>query len=104
MEAGGGALVQPEQWLAPQAARDEVLEATLPDGTPRLLLLPMGLSPRAALELLIGDREDAELPWHTRVWLETLDACWIRRDAIIALRIVSAPGGGGSGPTSTSTA
>jgi len=95
-------LVEPEQWLAEQAAHQEALEATLPDGSPRILLLPAGLSPRAALELLIGDREDAELPWHTRVWLETQDACWIRRDAIIALRIVPGPGSGST--TSTRTA
>jgi hypothetical protein len=94
-------MVEPEQWLAAQAAHQEALEATLPDGTPRILLLPAGLSPRAALELLIGDREDAELPWHTRVWLETQDTCWIRRDAIIALRIV--PGQGPTSGTSTRT-
>ena len=74
----------------------------MPDGTPRLLLLPAGLSPRAALELLIGEREDEGLPWHTRIWLETQDACWIRRDAIIALRIV--PGLGPGSSTSTNTA
>ena len=85
-------MVEPEQWLAEQPTGQEALEATLPDGTPRLLLLPAGVSPRAALELLIGDREDEELPWHTRIWLETQDACWIRRDAIIALRIVPGPG------------
>jgi len=95
-------MVEPEQWLAAQAAHQEALEATMPDGTPRILLLPAGLSPRAGLELLIGDREDEELPWHTRVWLETQDACWIRRDAIIALRIV--PGPGPASGTSTRTA
>jgi hypothetical protein len=96
------AMVDPEQWLSTHSAHPESLEATLPDGTPRLLLLPAGLSPHAALELLIGDREDAELPWQTRIWLETQDACWIRRDAIIALRIV--PGLGPGSGTSTSTA
>jgi hypothetical protein len=94
-------MVDPEQWLAAQTAHQESLEATLPDGTPRILLLPAGLSPRAALELLIGDREDDALPWHTRIWLETQDACWIRRDAIIALRIVPAPGTGSGSSTST---
>ena len=98
MEAPGRALVEPEQWLAEQPTGHEALEATLPDGRPRLLLLPAGISPRAALELLIGDREDEELPWPMRDWLETQDACWIRRDAIIALRIVPAPG------TTTATA
>jgi hypothetical protein len=102
VEASGGALVQPEQWLAAQTAHQEALEATMPDGIPRVLLLPAGLSPRAALELLIGDREDADLPWHTRIWLETQDACWIRREAIIALRIV--PGPASTSGTSTRTA
>ena len=85
----GQALVQPEPWLAAQAERPDGLEATLPDGSVRLLLLPGHVSAHAALEVLVGERDGDDLPWHPAEWLETQDACWIRRDAIVALRIVS---------------
>ncbi|MGB2953906.1 MAG: hypothetical protein WBB74_11035 [Gaiellaceae bacterium] len=85
----GRPVVEPEQWLAEQAQRPDALEASLADGSVRLLLLPGHVSSHAALEVLIGERDGDDLPWHPADWLETQDAWWIRRDAIVALRIVS---------------
>lgn len=85
----GRAVAEPEQWLAEQAERPSALEASLTDGSVRLLLLPDHVSAHAALEILIGDRDGDEVSWQPAEWLETQDACWIRRAAIVALRIVA---------------
>jgi hypothetical protein len=82
-------VAEPEQWLAEQAERPDALEASLTDGSVRLLLLPDHVSTHAALEVLIGERDGDDLPWQPAEWLETQDASWIRRDAIVALRIVA---------------
>ena len=82
------AVAQPQPWLVEQAESPDALEATLADGSVRLLLLPGHVSAHAALEVLIGERDGDDLPWQPGEWLETQDACWIRREGVVALRIL----------------
>ena len=45
-----------------------------------------------AVGILIGSREvDEELPWPPGEWLETEAARWIKRSAIVSVRILARP-------------
>jgi hypothetical protein len=80
-----------EAWPAEQVELPDTVEATLPDGSTHILLLPDVVTPQAAVGILIGTREPGEPPWPPGEWLETENACFIRRAAIIQLRIVNVP-------------
>jgi hypothetical protein len=47
------------------------------------------VSPQTAVGILIGSRDDEDLPWPRGDWLETDTACWVRRSAIVSVRIVA---------------
>ena len=90
METGEQAVVaSAEALLAEQPVVPDVLEASLTDGNKHILLLPAHVSPQKAVGILIGTREPEEPPWPPGEWLETETACWIRRSAIVSLRIVT---------------
>jgi len=62
------------------------------DANTHILLLPAGLSAQRAVGIVIGTREpDEHSPWPPGDWLETETACWIRRSAIVSVRIVTRP-------------
>lgn len=72
----------------------EQLVATLAPGRDHVLRLPTELEAQRALEYLAGG--GATRPPHyaalDRDWLETEAGGWIRRDAIVELRVVSCAG------------
>lgn len=84
-------LADPTAWLTQNEDNDAV-EVTLQDANTHVLLLPAELSAQRAVGILIGSREpDEDSPWPPGEWLETETACWIRRSAIVAVRIVRRP-------------
>jgi hypothetical protein len=84
-------LADPTAWLAADGESDCV-EVTLADANTHILLLPVDLSAQRAVGILIGSREpDDDSHWPPGEWLETETACWIRRSAIVSVRIVSRP-------------
>ena len=86
------ALTDPASWLVEQADNPDVVEATLTDASVHILLLPAEVSAQRAVGILIGTREPEEdSPWPPGEWLETETACWIKRDAIVSVRIVRRP-------------
>ena len=86
------AFTDPASWLVEQADNPDVVEATLTDASVHILLLPAEVSAQRAVGILIGSREaDEELPWPPGEWLETEAAQWIRRSAIVSVRIVPRP-------------
>jgi hypothetical protein len=86
------AVTAPETWLVEQSEVPAVVEVTLMDANTHILLLPDELSAQRAVGILIGSREPADdSPWPPGDWLETETACWIRRSAIVSVRIVSRP-------------
>jgi hypothetical protein len=89
VETGEQVLAEPEALLTEPVELPDVVEASLTDGNKHILLLPTHVSPQKAVGILIGTREPEEPPWPRGEWLETETACWIRRSAIVALRIVT---------------
>jgi len=86
------ALADPASWLVEQAANPDVVEVTLTDASAHILLLPAEVSAQRAVGILIGSRyADEELPWPPGEWLETEAAQWIRRSAIVSVRILTRP-------------
>lgn len=86
------ALTDPAAWLAEQSGSPDVVEVTLADANAHMLLLPAEVSAQRAVAILIGSREpDDDATWPPGEWLETETACWIRRSAIVSVRIVSRP-------------
>jgi hypothetical protein len=86
------ALTDPEAWLVEQGELPAAVEVTLTDASTHILLLPAEVSAQRAVGILIESREpDEDLPWPLGEWLETETACWIRRSAIVSVRIVSRP-------------
>jgi hypothetical protein len=86
------ALADPASWLVEQADNPDVVEVTLTDASAHILLLPAEVSAQRAVGILIGSREvDEELPWPPGEWIETEAARWIRRSAIVSVRIISRP-------------
>lgn len=86
------AITDPASWLVEQADNPDVVEVTLSDASAHILLLPAEVSAQRAVGILIRSREaDEELPWPAGDWLETDAARWIRRSAIVAVRIVPRP-------------
>jgi hypothetical protein len=84
-------LADATEWLAAEGESDCV-EVTLADANTHTLLLPIGLPAQRAVGILIGSREpDDDSPWPPGEWLETETACWIRRSAIVSVRIVTRP-------------
>lgn len=84
-------LADPTAWLASEGESDCV-EVTLEDANTHILLLPADLSAQRAVGILIGSREpDENGTWPRGEWLETETACWIRRSAIVSVRIVARP-------------
>ncbi len=87
-----GALTAPETWLVEQEELPAAVEVSLTDASKHILLLPAEVSAQRAVGILIGSREpDDDSPWPPGEWLETETACWIRRSAIVSVRIVSRP-------------
>ena len=81
-------LADPTAWLADNEDNDAV-EVTLQDANTHILLLPAEVSAQRAVGILIESREpDEDSPWPPGEWLETVTACWIRRSAIVSVRIV----------------
>jgi len=86
------AFTDPALWLVEQADNPDVVEATLTDSSVHILLLPAEVSAQRAVGILIGSREaDEELPWPPGEWLETEAARWIKRSAIVSVRIITGP-------------
>lgn len=86
------ALSDPASWLVEQAEAPDAVEVTLADASTHVLLLPAEVSAQRAVGILIGSREPEEdSPWPPGEWLETVTACWIRRGAIVSVRIVTQP-------------
>ncbi len=84
-------LADPTAWLVGGGDPDAV-EVTLQDGNAHILLLPAEITAQRAVGILIGSREpDDDSPWPPGEWLETEAAAWIRRGAIVSVRIVSRP-------------
>jgi hypothetical protein len=84
-------LADPTAWLAAEGESDCV-EVTLSDANRHILLLPAELSAQRAVGIVIGSREaDEHSTWPPGEWLETETACWIRRSAIVSVRIVKRP-------------
>jgi hypothetical protein len=86
------AIADPASWLVEQAENPDVVEVTLMDASAHILLLPAEVSAQRAVGILIGSREvDEELPWPPGEWLETVAALWIKRSAIVSVRILTRP-------------
>ena len=84
-------LADPTAWLVESDVPDMV-EVTLEDANTHILLLPAEVSAQRAVGILIGTREpDEDSPWPPGDWLETETACWIKRGAIVSVRIVRRP-------------
>lgn len=82
-------LADPTSWLV-EGEQPDAVEVTLSDASTHILLLPAEVSAQRAVGILIGSREpDDDSPWPPSDWLETETASWIRRDAIVSLRIVT---------------
>jgi hypothetical protein len=85
-------LADPASFLAEQSELPDTVEVTLADASQHILLLPVEVSAQRAVGIPIGSREpDDDSPWPSGDWLETETACWVKRDAIVSLRIVSRP-------------
>jgi hypothetical protein len=83
------ALADPTAWLV-EGTQPDAVEVTLADASTHILLLPAEVSAQRAVAILIALSEPNEdPPWPSGDWLETETAAWIRRDAIVSLRIVS---------------
>ena len=81
-----------DPWLVEASELPDSVEVTLSDGSQHLLLLPAEISAQRAVGILIGSREpEDDSPWPPGEWLETETACWIRRSAIVSVRIVTRP-------------
>jgi hypothetical protein len=79
-------------WLVEQADLPDSVEVTLADASQHILLLPAEVSAQRAVGILIGSRDaDEDSPWPPGEWLETETACWIKRGAIVSVRIVRRP-------------
>jgi hypothetical protein len=89
VEPAEQAIADPAAWLAEQPDEGSVVEVTLADAARHVLLLPSEVSPQTAVGILIGSRDDEDLPWPRGDWLETDTACWVRRSAIVSVRIVA---------------
>jgi hypothetical protein len=86
------AVTDPSTWLVEQTDIPASVEVTLADANTHILLLPAEVSAQRAVGILIGSREpDEDSPWPPGEWLETEAACWIRRSAIVSVRIVTRP-------------
>jgi hypothetical protein len=86
------ALTDPASWLVAEAELPDSVEVTLTDASTHILLLPAEVSAQRAVGILIGTRDpDEDSPWPPGEWLETETACWIRREAIVSVRIVTRP-------------
>ena len=86
------ALADPASWLVEQADNPDIVEVTLTDASAHILLLPAEVSAQRAVGILIGSREvDEVLPWPPGEWLETEAARWIKRSAIVSVRILTRP-------------
>jgi hypothetical protein len=84
------ALTDPASWLVEQADQPDLVEVNLTDASTHILLLPAEVSAQRAVGILIGSRDaDEDLPWPPGEWLETEQAYWIRRSAIVSVRIVT---------------
>jgi hypothetical protein len=84
-------LADPTSWLV-EAELPDAVEVTLADASTHILLLPAEVSAQRAVGILIGTREPEEdSPWPPGDWLETETACWIKRSAIVSVRIVTRP-------------
>jgi hypothetical protein len=85
-------LADPASWLVEQADNPDVVEVALTDASTHILLLPAEVSAQRAVGILIGSGEaDEDAPWPPGEWLETEAARWIRRNAIVSVRIVTRP-------------
>ena len=81
-----------DPWLVEQVDVPDAVEVALADGNTHILLLPAEVSAQRAVGILIESREpDEDSPWPPGEWLETETACWIRRSAIVSVRIVRRP-------------
>jgi hypothetical protein len=81
-----------DPWLVEQTDLPDAVEVALADGSSHILLLPAEVSAQRAVGILIESREpDDDSPWPPGEWLETETACWIRRSAIVSVRIVTRP-------------
>jgi hypothetical protein len=67
----------------------EKLVAVLGNGSRYTIRLGKELEPQRALEYLAGGGARAHYPSLDREWIETEDAHWIRRSAIVELAVVS---------------
>ena len=86
------ALADPASWLVAQADNPDVVEVTLSDASAHILLLPAEVSAQRAVGILIGTRDpEDDSPWPPGEWLETEAARWIKRDAIVSVRILTRP-------------
>ena len=84
-------LADPTGWLVESDVPD-VVEVTLEDANTHILLLPAEVSAQRAVGILIGTRDpDDDSPWPPGDWLETETACWIKRSAIVSVRIMRRP-------------
>lgn len=84
-------LADPTAWLTESGDPDAV-EVTLQDANTHILLLPAEVTAQRAVGILIGSREpDDDSPWPPGEWLETETACWIKRGAIVSVRIIRRP-------------
>jgi hypothetical protein len=84
-------LADPAAWIS-ESGDDDAVEVTLQDANTHILLLPAEVSAQRAVGILIGSRDaDEDSTWPPGEWLETEAACWIRRGAIVAVRIVRRP-------------
>jgi hypothetical protein len=84
-------LADPTAWLTESGDPDAV-EVTLQDANTHILLLPAEVTAQRAVGILIGSREpDDDSTWPPGEWLETETACWIKRSAIVSVRIIRRP-------------
>jgi hypothetical protein len=92
VEGTPAAVTEPAAWLVENAELPDAVEVTLADANTHILLLPVEISAQRAVGILIGSREPPEdSPWPPGEWLETETACWIKRSAIVSVRIVTPP-------------
>jgi hypothetical protein len=92
MEETPAAVTDPAAWLVEQADLPDAVEVTLTDASTHILLLPADVSAQRAVGVLIGSREPPEdSAWPPGEWLETETASWVRRSAIVSVRIVTRP-------------
>jgi hypothetical protein len=85
-------LADPASWLVAQGDNADGVEVTLTDASTHILLLPAEVSAQRAVAILTDSHEtDEDVPWPPGEWLETEAARWIRRSAIVSVRIVTRP-------------